>query len=67
MGIREDLENNLNRKPKTFAAWKLTADPEDVTALEEAFRNPEHSANSLVALCKAHGIPLSKETVMGYR
>lgn len=66
MGIRDELKT-LGDNPRTFVAWKLTADPEDVAALEEAFRDTTITAYSLVRLCKANGIPMSKETVMGYR
>jgi hypothetical protein len=64
--IIKDLQS-LNTTPKTFKGWKVTADPAEVKALEDAFKDTKHTAYSLVALCKAHGIPVSKETVMGYR
>ena len=66
VGIRDDLKH-LDRVPKTFAAWKLTAPADDIAAVEEACRDLTLNANQVIAVCKRNGIPISKETVKTYR
>lgn len=65
MGIRDDLNNIPTAN--TFKAWKLTADPDDVAAIEEACRDTTINPNQIILACKRNNIPMSKETVRQYR
>lgn len=66
MGIRDDLKA-IPRRAATFNAWKLTADPEELAAIEAAASDVSIPVALIVEACKRNGIPISKDTVRLYR
>ena len=66
--LASDLNTLRNTRPRYFWQWLEQADPEAKELVMAAVRDPAIPSNQLaVMLTKKHNIPITRETIEGYR
>lgn len=64
--LEADLRS-ITKKPATFAAWLNTANEDDVNVVLSFVRDADVPADPLTRRLRAHGIPITQETIKSYR
>ena len=66
MSLNEDLAA-IPKTPRTFAQWRATAQPDEITLVEGYMADVDVPITLLTETLRRHGIPCNRETIVKHR